>query len=128
MQPSVCSIPAFTRGAKHLVNVRVWIEPTMNWLHPSSTLFSYIFLLKKKIKKKRSKCVSGSTFPATPPLLAAFSDYLKSLYGWIIQKPADLTRSRSCSTARSLPSIRSENLLTPGWSIAPNWRCMKPAW
>ncbi|TNN81973.1 hypothetical protein EYF80_007619 [Liparis tanakae] len=56
------------------------------------------------------------------------TNYLKSLYGWIIQKPADFTRSLSCSTALSLPSIRRENLLTPGWSIAPNCRCMKPAW
>lgn len=46
----------------------------------------------------------------------------------MIQKPADFTRSLSCSTALSLPNIRRENLLTPGWSIAPNCRCMNPAW
>lgn len=62
------------------------------------------------------------------PQFTGLSDYLKSLYGWIIQKPADFTRSLSCSTALSLPSILRENLLTPGWSIAPNCRCMKPAW
>lgn len=54
--------------------------------------------------------------------------YLKSLYGWIIQNPADLTRSCSRSTAFSLPNILRENLLTPGCSIAPNCLCMKPAW
>lgn len=54
--------------------------------------------------------------------------YLKSLYGWMIQNPADLTRSCSLSTAFSLPNILRENLLTPGCSIAPNCLCMNPAW
>lgn len=150
MQPSLCSIkreksldPVFTCEAKHLMNVCVHHRPNkrnhcttlvllrlcpwcQGWTDSILCLqYSLRFLFKTE---KRPKCVPGSTFCDTLLLLAGLSDYLKSLYGWIIQKPADFTRSLSCSTALSLPSIRSENLLTPGWSIAPNCRCMKPAW
>ena len=46
--------------------------------------------------------------------------YRKSLYGWMIQAPADLTRSCSISTALWLPNTRRENLLTVGWSRVPS--------
>lgn len=46
----------------------------------------------------------------------------------MIQNPADFTRSCSRSTAFSLPNILRENLLTPGWSMAPSCLWMNPAW
>lgn len=76
----------------------------------------------------RSK--DGPAYPLAGPLCAGRPSrrrYLKSLYGWMIQAPADFTRSCSRSTAFWLPNIRSENLLTPGCRSAPNWRCMKLA-
>lgn len=76
----------------------------------------------------RYRDASFYTFCCLKSMWCDVEIYLKSLYGWIIQNPADLTRSCSRSTAFSLPNILRENLLTPGCSIAPNCLCMNPAW
>ncbi|TNN49509.1 hypothetical protein EYF80_040303 [Liparis tanakae] len=60
----------------------------------------------------------------TKDKLLLVDPYLKSLYGWIIQFPADFTRSCSFSTAFWLPNMRRENLFTPGCSMELNCRCM----
>lgn len=59
-----------------------------------------------------------------PPL----PSYLKSLYGWMIQTPADFSLSCSMATALWLPNMRRENLLTPGCSMAPNCLWMNVDW